>query len=71
MGLAAVPWWRSKTSQRTYTARQEISLLSEEKQRRLVVGPHRNPPSAAREKIIELFEETPAFRGLHGFEAGM
>ena len=34
-------------------------------------GPAAKPQSAASEKIIEPFEETPPFRGLHGFEAGM
>ena len=33
-------------------------------------GPAPKPPSASSEKIIEIFEDTPAFSGLHGFEAG-
>ena len=33
-------------------------------------GPAPKPPSASSEKIIEVFEDTPAFSGLNGFEAG-
>ena len=33
-------------------------------------GPAPKPPSASSEKIIEVLEDTPAFSGLDGFEAG-
>ena len=58
--------WRNLHS----TAKRDFSSFRREA-KKTGGGPAPKPPSAASEKIIELFEETPAFRGLHGFEAGM
>ena len=33
-------------------------------------GPQPKPPSQSSEQIIEIFEDTPAFAGLRGFETG-
>ena len=49
------------------TAKKEFSSFRRES-RMTGGGPTPKPPSVANEKIIEIFEETPAFRG---FEAGM
>ena len=52
------------------TAKKEFSSFRRER-RMTGGGPAPKPSSVASEKIIEICEETPAFHGLHGFEAGM
>ena len=58
--------WRSMHS----IAKKEFSAFRRETQK-TGGGPAPKPPSLSSEKIIEVFEDTPAFSGLNGFETGM
>ncbi|XP_068712823.1 t-SNARE domain-containing protein 1-like [Montipora foliosa] len=51
------------------TAKKEFATFRRET-KKTGGGPGLKPPSASSEKIIEVFKDTPAFRGLNGFEAG-
>lgn len=51
------------------TAKQEFAKFRKE-QRKTGGGPQPRTPSAATEKIIEMFQDTPSFKGLEGFETG-
>ena len=51
------------------TVKKEFSTFRKET-KKTGGGPAPKPPSASSEKIIEVFEDTPAFSGLNGFEAG-
>ena len=50
------------------TAKKEFATFRRET-KKTGGGPAPKPPSASSEKIIEVFEDTPTFSGLNGFEA--
>ena len=49
------------------TAKKELSFFKKES-KKTGGGPQPKPPLQSREQIIEIFEDTPTFAGLHGFE---
>ena len=51
------------------TAKKEFATFKRET-KKTGSGPVPKPPSASSEKIIEVFEDTPTFSGLNGFETG-
>ena len=51
------------------TAKKEFSNHKKE-YKKTGGGPPPKPPSQSSEQIIEIFEDTPAFSGLGGFETG-
>jgi len=51
------------------TAKKEFSNYKKE-YKKTGGGPPPKPPSQSSEQIIEIFEDTPAFSGLGGFETG-
>ena len=51
------------------TAKKEFSTFREES-KKTGGGPPPKQPSQSSEQIIEIFEDTPAFSGLRGFETG-
>ena len=51
------------------TAKKEFATFKRET-KKTGGGPAPKPPSASSGKIIEVFEDTPAFIGLNGFETG-
>ena len=51
------------------TAKKEFSSFKNES-KKTGGGPQPKPPSQSSEQIIEIFEDTPAFSGLRGFETG-
>ena len=51
------------------TAKKEFSSFKKES-KKTGGRPAPKPPSQSSAEIIEIFEETPAFAGLRGFEAG-
>ena len=52
------------------TAKKEFSEFKRES-RKTGEGPPPKPPSVSSKEIIEVFEDTPGFSGLNGFETGM
>ena len=52
------------------TAKKEFSEFKRES-RKTGGGPPPKPPSVSSKEIIEVFEDTPGFSGLNGFETGM
>ena len=51
------------------TAKKELSVFRKES-KKTGGGPPPKQPSQSSEQIIEMFEDTPAFSGLRGFETG-
>ena len=51
-------------------AKQEFAKFRKE-QRKTGGGPQPKTPSAATDKIIEMFQPTPSFKRLQGFETGI
>ena len=51
------------------TAKKELSVFRKES-KKTGGGPPPKQPSQSSEQIIEIFEDTPAFSGLRGFETG-
>ena len=52
------------------TAKKEFSEFKRES-KKTGGGPPPKPPSVSSKEIIEVFEDTPGFSGLKGFETGM
>ena len=52
-----------------HSAKKEF-LLFKKASKKTGGGPQSKPPSQSSEQIIEIFEDTPAFAGLSGFETG-
>ena len=61
---AEVDKWRNMHSQ----AMKEFGELAKE-QKKTGGGPALKMPSALTAKVIDIFEETPSFTGLEGFES--
>ena len=50
------------------TAKREFSSLKKDSKKKTGGGPPPKPPMQSSKQIFEIFENTPAFSGLHGFE---